>query len=365
MHLAVVAPSSDLPGGQALLAALHVAALRGDGHQVTFLPINPEPPARLRWMKPHAGLRTIATEAAYLPSLAKLARVDAVHVFSAAYWSFLLAPVPALLAARALGRRVVLNYHSGEAPDHLGTWGWRVHPWLMLADEIVVTSQYLSDVFARHGHPTRVIAGIVDTSQFVYRERDTGARLLSVRNLLPMYGIQTIVRAFAHVRARRADATLTIAGTGPEDTALRALVESLGLTPAVRFLGWVPASEMPRLFADADVMLNASVIDNQPGSILEAFAAGLPVVTTPTGGIAEMVRDGQTGLIVPVNQPEPMAEAVLSLLDRPEKRRAMTRAARDVIREFTWLAVRDAWMDVYARASLAAPVHASGLSRTA
>ena len=365
MHIAVVAPSTDLPGGQALLASLHIAALRGDGHDVTFLPINPEPPARLRWMKPHAGLRTFATEAAFLPSLAKLARVDAVHVFSAAYWSFLLAPAPAMLAARALRRRVVLNYHSGEAPDHLARWGWRVHPFLLLADEIVVTSHYLSGVFATHGYPTRVIAGIVDTSQFTYRERETGARLLSVRNLLPMYGIDTIVRAFAHVRARRPDATLTIAGTGSEAAALRALVESLGLASAVRFPGWVSANEMPRLFAEADVLVNASRIDNQPGSILEAFAAGLPVVTTPTGGIAEIVRQHQTGLTVPTDQPDAMADAVLSLINRPGERRAMTRAARDVIRNFTWPAVRDAWTDVYAPAAPAAPAHAPGISRTA
>jgi glycosyltransferase involved in cell wall biosynthesis len=339
--------------------------LRGDGHEVTFLPINPEPPARLRWMKPHAGLRTIATEAAYLPSLTKLAHVDAVHVFSAAYWSFLLAPAPALLAARGLRRRVVLNYHSGEAPDHLGTWGWRVHPWLMLADEIVVTSRYLSEVFAAHGHPTRVIAGIVDTSQFIYRERETGARFLSVRNLMRMYGIDTIVRAFARIRASRPDATLTIAGTGPEEPALRTLVESLGLTPAVRFLGWVAAGDMPRVCAEADVMLNASVIDNQPGSILEAFSAGLPVVTTATGGIGELVRNGQTGVIVPANDPDAMATAALRLLGDPAGRRALTRAARDRIRDFTWAAVRDAWMDAYGSSTLAASAHVPGFSRTA
>lgn len=365
MHIAVIAPSPALPGGQALLASLHVAALRGDGHKVTFLPINPEPPARLRWMTPHAGLRTIATEAAYLPSLATLARVDAVHVFSAAYWSFLLAPAPAMLAGRALRRRVVLNYHSGEAPDHLATWGWRVHPFLMLANEIVVTSRFLSDAFARHGYPTRVIPGIVDTSAFRYRERESGARVLSVRNLLPMYGIDTIVEAFARVHARRPDATLTIAGTGPEEGRLRARVESLGVGPAVRFLGWTPADQMPRLFDEADVMLNASLIDNQPGSILEAFAAGLPVVTTPAGGIAEMVRDGQTGSVVPVRDPEAMAAAALSLLDEPERRRRLTRAARDLIRRFTWPAVRDAWMEAYAPASLAPVTHAAGVSRTA
>ena len=65
-------------------------------------------------------VRTVVTECTYGPLLLKdLARADLVHVFSASYFSFLLAPLPAILVARALGKPVVLNYRSGEAPDHL------------------------------------------------------------------------------------------------------------------------------------------------------------------------------------------------------------------------------------------------------
>src|SRR5678815_6056826 len=85
-----------------------------------LVPINPRPPSAFRWATRIKYLRTIVTEMTYVPLLAReLARADVVHVFSASYASFLLAPLPAILAARALGRPVVLNYHSGEAPDHL------------------------------------------------------------------------------------------------------------------------------------------------------------------------------------------------------------------------------------------------------
>ena len=130
--------------------------------------------------------RTILNQLLYLPRLTVLRRADVVHVFSGSYWSFLLAPVPAMLAGRAFGKRVVLHYHSGEAADHLQHWGALVHPWLRLAHEIVVPSPYLREVFGAHGYDVRVIPNIVDLTPFRFRDRSTiEPRFLSIRNLEP------------------------------------------------------------------------------------------------------------------------------------------------------------------------------------
>ena len=130
----------------------------------------------------------MVNQALYLRSLVRLRNADVVHVFSASYWSFLLGPVPAMLAARLFGKRVLLNYHSGEAEDHLARWGIFVHPWLRFAHEIVVPSQYLRDVFARYGYRSRVVPNVVDLSRFRYRERIAlRPRLLSTRNLESHY----------------------------------------------------------------------------------------------------------------------------------------------------------------------------------
>jgi glycosyltransferase involved in cell wall biosynthesis len=163
-------------------------------------------------------------QALYLPSLLALRDADVVHIFSASYWSFLLAPGPAMLVARLRGKRVVLNYHSGEAEDHLMRWGALIHPWLRLVDEIVVPSEYLQAVFARHGYQARVIRNIVDTSRFRYRERaPLRLRLLSTRNFEPHYRVDTTLEAFALLKAAYPEATLTLAGYGSEETRLRRL----------------------------------------------------------------------------------------------------------------------------------------------
>jgi glycosyltransferase involved in cell wall biosynthesis len=104
---------------------------------------------------------------------------------------------------------------------------------------------------------------------------------------------------------------------------------------------------MPLLYDRADVFVNSSVVDNQPLSVLEAFAAGVPIVTTSTGGIAGMVREGETGLIVAPDDPAAMAQAVERLLSRPDQARQMTRRAHDELGQYTWASTRQRWSNVY------------------
>jgi L-malate glycosyltransferase len=345
-RVAIVAASLEILGGQGVQAALLIDALRRDGYDARLLPIDPRLP---RWLRRIPYARTIANQLRYLPTLWRLARVDVAHVFSASYWSFLLAPAPAIVMARLLGKRVVLHYHSGEAADHLAQWGLLVHPWLKLADKIVVPSEYLRGVFAVHGYDTQVIPNIVDLSQFRFRERKPlRPRLLSLRNLEPYYRVDMILKAFACLRRQREDATLVVAGYGSEERRLRDLAVQLGLGTSVRFVGRTAPVRVPFLFDEADIFVNASVLDNQPVSILEAFAAGTPVVTTPAGDIPSMVTDGASGRLVPANDPDAMAAAVLALLDEPHLAAEMARMAHESLEKFMWSSVRRAWAGVYA-----------------
>lgn len=346
-RIAMVAASLRILGGQGVQAASLVEALTNDGYDVTFVPIDPAFPRGLHGLRGVKYLRTAINQALYLPSLAQLRDVDVVHVFSASYLSFLIAPVPAMLAARLFGKRVVLHYHSGEADDHLANWGALVHPWLRLAHQIVVPSTYLAEVFARHGYSARVIPNVVDLSRFRFRERmPVGPRLLSTRNLEPIYRVDVVLDAFAHVKERWPDATLTVAGYGSEEPRLRQRA-----IEGVRFVGKVDPAAMPALCDSADLFLNASVVDNQPVSILEAFASGLPVVTTGTGDIPSMVRHEQTGLIVPPGDPGALASAVVRLLEDAGLARSLAAQARTVVERFTWKDVREEWADVYERSA--------------
>lgn len=351
-HVVLVAASLELFGGQSVQAAMLADRLRAEGYAVGWIPINPRFPKPLLWLRRIPYLRTLANVLLYLPSLVRLRKADVVHVFSAAYFSFLLGPVPALLAARLMGKRVILNYHSGEAEDHLARWGLLVHPWLKLAHEIVVPSQFLCEVFSRFGYAARVIANIIDTSAFDFREHSPlSPRLLSPRNLEPHYRVEVVIRAFALIKKRYPEATLLVAGYGSEEQSLRRLVKELE-TEGVTFHGSYRPSTAPRLYASADIFVNASVIDNQPVSVLEAFASGLPVVSTTTGDIGAMLGDGALGIPIPPENPQAIANAVESLIENPKQSMDMVHRAYLSLRRYSWAEVRDNWAEVYDNASV-------------
>src|SRR6185503_3783063 len=176
-----------------------------------------------------------------------------------------------------------------------------------LADEIAVPSGYLVDVFKQFNLKARAVFNFVDTERFRFRPR---ARLrpvfLSNRNLEPMYNVGCILRAFAIIQQRFPEARLTIAGDGSKRAELEKLAGELKLRNT-EFVGRVPFERMCDLYAAADIYLNSSDIDNMPGSILESFASGLPVVTTEAGGIPVIVTNEETGLIVKRGDHEALA----------------------------------------------------------
>ena len=347
--IAMVAPSLGILGGQAVQAKVLADHLRVDGYEVKLVPINPPFPRGAGWLKRLRYIRTVANEGLYLPTLRKLRCADVVHIASASYWSFLLAPMPAIVAARRWGKPILLNYHSGEADDHLANWGSLVHPWLKMVDKIVVPSLFLQKVFARHGYQAEVIHNVIDTLQFRYRERlPLLPEFLSVRNFEPHYGIEYTLTAFAMIQTVFPAASLTIAGQGPQEPELKHLAQALGVRN-VRFIGPVEPASMPDLYDSHSVFLNASFVDNQPLSVLEAMASGMPVVTTPIGDIPNMVQDGESGTLVPAGDPYAMAKAATLLLEQPERAVLMAKRAQESLMQYDWSNVGPAWADTYRR----------------
>jgi glycosyltransferase involved in cell wall biosynthesis len=351
IRVCIVAPSLDMVGGQAVQAARLVERFRQTpGIEVEFLPVNPRLPGPLRQLQRVKYVRTVVTSVAYVASLLRRVRsCYVVHAFSASYFSYLLAPLPALAVGRVYGKRTVLNYRSGEADDHLARWRRTAAPTMRrLADVIVAPSGYLVDVFRRHGLEARSIFNFVDVERIPYRVRETPRPVfLSNRNFEALYDVACTVRAFALVQREVPEARLILAGDGSERGALEALVRELGLT-GVEFVGRVRPAEMGQLYDRADVYLNSPRIDNMPGSVIEAFAAGLPVVTTDAGGIPYIVTHGRTGLMVPSGDHEALAREALRLVREPGLAARLSSAARaECMERYVWPAVQGEWRALY------------------
>ncbi len=123
-------------------------------------------------------------------------------------------------------------------------------------------------------------------------------------------GPQKAVGVLLDALGRISDVTLVIAGDGPERPALERRVLELGLDARVRFLGSVPRETVLRLFRAADASVLASAWENFPHTVVEALAVGCPVIATAVGGVPEVVRDGENGLLVPPGEPGALADAI-------------------------------------------------------
>jgi len=348
VQVAVVAPSLSIVGGQAVQAHRILEAWRDSPEiEAWLVPVNPPPPAGLSFTRKIKYLRTIVTELMYVPLLVReLARADVVHVFSASYFSFLLAPLPAVLIARALGRPVVLNYHSGEAPDHLKRSAI-ARAVLSRVNRIAVPSSYLARVFQEFGLRASVVPNTIDTERIPFRDRaPLRPRLLSTPNLDYPYNVACTLRAFRLIQDRRPDATLTIVGGGRDESKLRRLASELCLRH-VEFVGRVDPSAIGAYYAAHDIYIQSPDIDNMPLSVLEAYASGLPVVSTEAGGVPAILTHGVQGLLAPLNDHQALASHVLALLDDASLARRVTLAAHNACEAYTWTAVREQWLRVY------------------
>src|ERR1700752_58771 len=349
LRVLIVAPSFDILGGQSVQAARLADRLREEPSlQVGFLPINPRLPGPLRFLQRIKYVRTVVTSIAYVLSLlARVYRYDVIHVFSASYVSFVLAPTPAILIGKLYRRKVLLNYHSGEAEDHLQRWRRTAIPTIKLADTLIVPSEYLVRVFDQFGLTAHAIYNLVDTGKLRFRDRiPLRPVFLSNRNLEVHYGVDRILRAFKIVQERFPESALEGVGDGSQRGGLESLAQELQLRNTI-FRGQINPNLIADAYDAADVYLNASEIDNQPLSILEAFACGLPIVTTDAGGIPDMVSHEKTGIVIPRGDYVQLAERAIWLLQNQSETKQMIERARQECLKYSWDAVRDQWLSVY------------------
>jgi glycosyltransferase involved in cell wall biosynthesis len=347
LRVLLVAPSLRTIGGQAVQADLLLRNWRNDPEvEVKFVPTDPEFPSRLKWAERVSGLRTLLRFPIYADALWRAAgQADVAHIFSASYWSFLIATVPAMYIAKWQGAKTLINYRSGEAADHLANW--RSARLLRKADTISVSSPFLADVLQRSGYSTTIIPNIVDVDRFDAIPRQPVLyRLVSTRNLEPYYGIDVVLRAFASVQQEFSQATLDLIGSGPLESEMRDLVAQLGIT-GVRFLGRIAPADIARHYREAHVFINGSRLDNFPNSVLEALAAETPIASTDPGGIKHIVEDGKTGLLSPIDDPTSLAANVKRLFSDSALAQALQANMRLAREQYRWPAVRTQWLKLY------------------
>jgi L-malate glycosyltransferase len=255
---------------------------------------------------------------------------------------------------------------AGYKPTLLSVWGsdvfsfpyegrlkgWLVRRNLRCADAVASTSgvmaQQVRQLLPSVGSITVTPFGI-DTSVFTPRPSPhDGFVIGAVKTLAPKYGIDVLIKAFARIHEAGRELSLVIVGDGPERESLENLAASLGISDHVRFIGAVPHDQVPQWLNGFDVYVACSRFESFGVAVLEASACGVAVIVSDVGGLPEVVRDWETGIVVPHDDEAALAEAVNALIASPSMRRTMGRAGRaHVVRQYQWDACVDRMIACY------------------
>jgi len=171
--------------------------------------------------------------------------------------------------------------------------------------------------------------------------------LLFVGRLHRIKGVAYLIEAMTTIIKRNPKARLLLVGDGEERQNLENLVTKLGLTKYVTFIGKVPNEKVPQYIAASDVFVLPSLSEGFGIVLLEAMACGLPIVATNVGGIPEIVQDGENGFLVEPENPEGIAQKVLTLLENDDLRRRISQNNLEKAKNYSWEAAVDKLEKVY------------------
>jgi len=207
-------------------------------------------------------------------------------------------------------------------------------------DHVVSVSEDRVDMLADHQSAVSTIPNGVDIDRFERTDARGDKRVLFVGRLTPVKQVDDLVAAFEQVLDDHPDAELVIVGSGPSGQELREQVRSAGLSASVTFEGQVDYDEVPEYYANASVFVLPSQREGNPISLLESWAAGLPVLATDVQGTRQFVDDGETGRLVPSSDPDALADALAHVFENPSAAERWGENGRRLIETtYSWTAV--------------------------
>lgn len=271
---------------------------------------------------------------------------DVFHIHTCSYGGFLSA-VMGVTAGRLLKKRIILTYHGGGGEQFFEKHTKLVKHYLLRTDVNIVLSGFLGEVFDRFSIPYREIPNIIELDHSRFRERTViNPSFISIRSLEELYNIECILRAFKSVVISYPEATLSVLGGGSQKERLEAFVKENNI-PNVAFYGRIDNSQIYEYLDKADIMLSAPRIDNMPVSLLEAFNAGLLVISSRVGGVPYLIEDGVSGFLFESDNSEELAEKMISAITDQEHSRQMIASAHSGLGKYSWENVKEKLFEAY------------------
>ena len=335
----IIAPTPPPFGGMTTQARLLSDYLLFENARVIYVKTNWMPKTFRRLFENIRIIRTILNVFFYfLFLIIACNRCKVVHIFACSNAYYYLHVIPSILITKLFKKRLIINYRGGEAAKFFHGFSRHTLLLMKLADAVAVPSGYLQHIFKELGIVTTIIPNISQVEKFIYREPNFGNRIsfICTRNFERYYDVTTAVKAFSLARNHIKNATLTLVGDGSLKTEIKNIVKKLSLSRVVKFAGHVSPQQMPHYLSSHDIFVNSSVVDNYPISILEAFAVGLPLISTTAGGIPYLVTNMKNGILVKPGDIEALSNAMVSLAKNISLCKRLSKNAKQTADLHSW-----------------------------
>jgi glycosyltransferase involved in cell wall biosynthesis len=249
-----------------------------------------------------------------------------------------------------LHKPYVLTLRGGDLPDFSQKHIRMIEKLFSNAGGVTSPSSYLADRFSGFHNDIRVIPNGIDISSYPYKLRESpDEKLVWLRAFHNIYNPALAPQVVSLLKKEGFDIHLTMIGPDKGDGSLKATldkVEQLDLNNSIRIVKGVPKTQVPLELAKGDIFINTTNYDNTPVSVIEAMACGLCVVSTNVGGIPWLIEEGVDGLLVPPDDPESMAQAIIRLFSEPGLAGKLSKNALKKTRSFDWSVIIPLWDEV-------------------
>ncbi len=221
---------------------------------------------------------------------------------------------------------------------------------------VIANSQGLKELALKSASQQKigVIYNGIDINEFFpdhSKANPNQFHIICVSRVTPRKGIRFLVQAFKILAGRYNQIRLVIAGDGNEKKSLEQLVQGLGLEDKVVFLGVVPHEKVLDYYQKANIFVLPSLNEGMSNTMLEASAAGLPIVATDTGGTKELVSDGINGFVIKMKDSNDLVEKIERIILNPNLEKAMAQESRRLAEKLNWEIVASQYVQLYRETS--------------
>jgi len=252
-----------------------------------------------------------------------------------------------ILLLSLLRKKIILNLHGGNLPSFARSYPYLINWILRKANVVISPSEYLKSNLSKYRHNIKVIPNPINISSYhVTKKFGKGVRLIWLRAFHDIYNPSLCPKVFAIINIKYPNSYLTMIGPDKGDGSLlftKKTSESLSLNSNFQICNEIHRDNVPLILNQNDIFLNTTNFDNTPVSVIEAMASGLCIVSTNVGGIPYLLENESDAILVPPDDPDAMAEAILRILNDPVLAEKLSTNARKKAELFDWSIVLPKW----------------------